>query len=90
MNIFLSVFLFLAIFMIVSMMRRYLVLLIFLELMIFVAFVFYIDLCIYLSSRSHFVYNLIFLVIIIFEGVYGLSLIVALCRREGRDFFIKW
>lgn len=89
MNIFLTVFLFMSVFIIVSMMGRYLVMLIFLELMMFISFLFYIALGSLIYSGFHFIYNLVFLVIIIFEGVYGLRLMVRLSRGEGRDFFVK-
>lgn len=65
-------------------------LLIFLELLMFISFILYIRLGRTLYSGFHFTYNLIFLVIMIFEGVFGLSLMVRLSRGEGREFFVKW
>lgn len=90
MNTFLRIFLFAAVFIIICIIRRYLILLIFLELIMFISFLFYITLGSLLRSGFNFVYNLIFLVIIIFEGVFGLRLMVRLSRGEGRDFFVKW
>lgn len=90
MNLFYRVFLFIVVFIVVSMIRSYLIMLIFLELVIFVSFLFFITLGSSLFSGYHFIYNLIFLVIIIFEGVYGLRLMLRVSRGEGSDFFVKW
>lgn len=90
MSLFLGIFLFIAIFIIIVIIRSYLLLLIFLELIMFIRFLFYIQLGNTLFSGFNFVYSLIFLVIMIFEGVYGLRLIVRISRGEGGDFFLKW
>ena len=68
---------------------RYLLILIFLEVMIFLGFICYIslgDIGVYSFS---FMYMLCYLFIIIFEGVFGLSLILALVRQEGGDFYLN-
>lgn len=88
MSLFLRVFFFVSLFIVVCLMRSYLVLLIFLELIIFISFLFYITLGSLTFSGYHFIYNLIFIVMMIFEGVFGLSLMVSLSRGEGGDFFI--
>lgn len=68
----------------------YLLILIFLEVIIFLGFICYLnfgDLGVYTFS---FLYNLCYLIIIIFEGVFGLRLILALVRQEGGDFYLDW